>query len=104
MQDVQSRIGTTAGKDPNIVFTTDATYSTATGIAVYGKALYGYVNGGDPSNTWGCRELESTPVNTGCKAGNGWRQLTVPLNGTADDWQKNPTRNNRIERSAVSLS
>jgi hypothetical protein len=63
------------------------------------QTLYGYIEGGDPQNTWACIDI---PGANQCADSKNWRQLTAAFYNTAygentgDDWQYNTTRK-RIE-------
>lgn len=77
---------------PRTVYTSDASLSVEKTKYKIGENLYGYVQGGDPNNTWACVD---TPGSNVCLTDRSkWRQLAAD---TSDDWQKNPNRQNRIE-------
>ncbi|MBP9780118.1 hypothetical protein KBD33_05880, partial [Candidatus Gracilibacteria bacterium] len=83
--------------NPRTVWT-DGSYTPKTHFSG-GQTLYGYVEGGDPQNTWACIDI---PTANGCADSKNWRQLTAAFYNTAygentgDDWQYNTTRK-RIE-------
>lgn len=82
---------------PRTVLTSDATLNTVKNTYTYGEKLYGYIQGGNVTNTWSCVD---TPTNqNNCANPANWRLLTSPdTNWQPDIWQVNTWRN-RIENT-----
>lgn len=83
--------------NPTTVYTADTNLNRVVTSYKIGDTLYGYIEWGDPNNTYSCMDLPGESKCTGWWT-IGWRQLTKQYNGHEDEWQINSTTSgDRIE-------